>query len=84
VFAALAEFIRVLINRAPTRAWTLPVPAVRLGCPPAMTEEQGRHARDLLARPENTVTSIAKLLGVLQEQDLQLRDQDEGRSPGTR
>ncbi|UUU45161.1 HTH domain-containing protein [Streptomyces sp. NBC_00162] len=26
--------------------------------------EQVRHARDLLARPENTVTSIAKLLGV--------------------
>ncbi|MFD7779022.1 helix-turn-helix domain-containing protein [Streptomyces sp. NPDC059753] len=36
----------------------------RLGRPPAMTEEQVRHARDLLARPENTVTSIAKLLGV--------------------
>ncbi|MFE0911303.1 helix-turn-helix domain-containing protein [Streptomyces sp. NPDC058812] len=29
-----------------------------------MTEEQVWHARDLLARPENTVTSIAKLLGV--------------------
>jgi predicted transcriptional regulator len=29
-----------------------------------MTDEQVRHARDLLARPENTVTSIAKLLGV--------------------
>jgi hypothetical protein len=29
-----------------------------------MTEEQVRHARDLLACPENTVTSIAKLLGV--------------------
>ncbi|WP_265106985.1 helix-turn-helix domain-containing protein [Streptomyces sp. ET3-23] len=29
-----------------------------------MTEEQIRHARDLLTRPENTVTSIAKLLGV--------------------
>ncbi|MFE9490633.1 helix-turn-helix domain-containing protein [Streptomyces sp. NPDC006641] len=36
----------------------------RLGRPPAMTEEQVRHARDLLARPENTVISIAKLLGV--------------------
>ncbi|MEV6653986.1 helix-turn-helix domain-containing protein [Streptomyces sp. NPDC051219] len=32
--------------------------------PPAMTPEQVRHARDLLTRPENTVTSIAKLLGV--------------------
>ncbi|MEU9197856.1 helix-turn-helix domain-containing protein [Streptomyces hundungensis] len=29
-----------------------------------MTDEQVRHARDLLARPENTVTSIVKLLGV--------------------
>ncbi|MFJ3311146.1 helix-turn-helix domain-containing protein [Streptomyces sp. NPDC086549] len=29
-----------------------------------MTDEQVRHARDLLARSENTVTSIAKLLGV--------------------
>jgi predicted transcriptional regulator len=29
-----------------------------------MTDEQVRYARDLLARPENTVTSIAKLLGV--------------------
>jgi hypothetical protein len=49
-----------------------------------MTEEQVRHARDLLARPENTVTSIAKLLGVLHKHDLQLRDRDEGRSPRTR
>ncbi|CAM5660508.1 hypothetical protein SATRM34S_06872 [Streptomyces atroolivaceus] len=29
-----------------------------------MTEEQVRHARDLLARPENAVTSIAELLCV--------------------
>ncbi|WP_107047443.1 Hin recombinase [Streptomyces sp. NRRL F-2664] len=29
-----------------------------------MTPEQVRHARDLLTRPQNTVTSIAKLLGV--------------------
>jgi transposase-like protein len=29
-----------------------------------MTEEQVRHARALLADPENTITSIAKLLGV--------------------
>ncbi|WP_250293663.1 hypothetical protein [Streptomyces atroolivaceus] len=36
----------------------------RLGRPPTMAEEQVRHARDLLARPENAVTSIAKLLGV--------------------
>ena len=36
----------------------------RLGRPPAMTAEQIRHARDLLARPDNTVSSIARLLGV--------------------
>ena len=29
-----------------------------------MTAEQIRHARDLLTHPGNTVTSIAKLLGV--------------------
>ncbi|MCX4792057.1 MULTISPECIES: helix-turn-helix domain-containing protein [unclassified Streptomyces] len=36
----------------------------RLGRPPAMTEEQVRHARDLLTHPENSVSSIAKFLGV--------------------
>ena len=36
----------------------------RLGRPPAMTAEQIRHARDLLTRPDNTVSSIAGLLGV--------------------
>ncbi|WP_406729628.1 helix-turn-helix domain-containing protein [Streptomyces sp. GD-15H] len=35
-----------------------------MGRPPAMTEEQVRHARALLAQPENTITSIARLLGV--------------------
>lgn len=29
-----------------------------------MTPEQVRHARDLLARPDNTVSSIARLLNV--------------------
>ena len=37
---------------------------VRLGRPPAMTPEQIRHAHDLLTRPDNTVSSIARLLGV--------------------
>ncbi|MFF1748158.1 helix-turn-helix domain-containing protein [Streptomyces mirabilis] len=36
----------------------------RIGRPPAMNVEQIRHARALLAQPENTITSIAKLLGV--------------------
>lgn len=65
VFAALAEFIRELIVQgtheglAEARAR-----GERIGRPPAMTEEQVRHARALLAQPENTVASIAKLLGV--------------------
>jgi predicted transcriptional regulator len=29
-----------------------------------MTAEQIRHARDLLTRPDNTVSSIARLLGI--------------------
>jgi DNA invertase Pin-like site-specific DNA recombinase len=65
VFAALAEFVRELIvegtheglNAARARG-------VRVGRPPAMTPEQIRHARDLLTRPENTISSIARLLGV--------------------
>ncbi|MFI0420727.1 recombinase family protein [Spongiactinospora sp. 9N601] len=65
VFAALAEFIRELIvegtheGLAAARAR-----GQRLGRPPAMTAEQIRHARDLLTRPENTVSSVARLLGV--------------------
>ena len=65
VFAALAEFIRELIIEG-TREGLDAARArgVRLGRPPAMTAEQIRHARDLLTRPDNTVSSIARLLGV--------------------
>jgi DNA invertase Pin-like site-specific DNA recombinase len=65
VFAALAEFIRELIVEG-TREGLDAARArgVRLGRPPAMTAEQIRHARDLLTRPDNTVSSIAWLLGV--------------------
>lgn len=65
VFAALAEFIRELIVQgthegiASARAR-----GERLGRPPAMTEEQIRHARAMLADPEASISSIAKLLGV--------------------
>lgn len=65
VFAALAEFIRELIVQgthegiAAARAR-----GERLGRPPAMTDEQVRHARSMLANPEASITSIAKLLGV--------------------
>lgn len=65
VFAALAEFIRELIVQGTNEGLDAArARGARLGRPPTMTEEQVRHARDLLARPENTVTSIAKLLGV--------------------
>ena len=65
VFAALAEFICELIVEG-TREGLDAARArgVRLGRPPAMTAEQIRHARDLLTRPDNTVSSIARLLGV--------------------
>jgi DNA invertase Pin-like site-specific DNA recombinase len=65
VFAALAEFIRELIVEG-TREGLQAARACgqRLGRPPALTPEQVRHARDLLARPDNTVASIARLLGV--------------------
>ncbi|MFI5534954.1 helix-turn-helix domain-containing protein [Nocardia sp. NPDC051900] len=36
----------------------------RLDRPPAMTTEQIRQARAILTRPEETVSSVARLLGV--------------------
>ncbi|MFH9871624.1 recombinase family protein [Streptomyces lydicus] len=65
VFAALAEFIRELIVQGTHEGLEAArARGERIGRPPAMTAEQIRHARALLAQPENTVTSIAKLLGV--------------------
>jgi DNA invertase Pin-like site-specific DNA recombinase len=65
VFAALAEFIRELIVEGTHEGLDAArARGVRLGRPPAMSAEQVRHARDLLARPDNTVSSIARLLGV--------------------
>ena len=65
VFAALAEFIRELIVEG-TRDGLAAARArgQRLGRPPALTPEQVEHARYLLTRPENTIASIARLLGV--------------------
>jgi DNA invertase Pin-like site-specific DNA recombinase len=65
VFAALAEFIRELIVEG-TREGLAAAQArgQRLGRPPAMTPEQIRHARALLAQPDATIASIARLLGV--------------------
>jgi DNA invertase Pin-like site-specific DNA recombinase len=65
VFAALAEFIRELIiegtheGLAAARAR-----GTRLGRPPAMTPEKLRHARAMLTQPEESISSIARLVGV--------------------
>ncbi|MFJ2203302.1 recombinase family protein [Streptomyces violaceusniger] len=65
VFAALAEFIRELIVQGTNEGLDAArARGARLGRPPAMTDEQIQHARDLLTRPKNTVASIARLLGV--------------------
>jgi DNA invertase Pin-like site-specific DNA recombinase len=65
VFAALAEFIRELIVQGTHEGLAAArARGQRLGRPPAMTEEQIRHARAMLADPEASITSIAKLLGV--------------------
>src|SRR5690242_7097882 len=65
VFAALAEFIRELIVQGTHEGLAAArARGERLGRPPAMTEEQIRHARAMLADPEASITSIAKLLGV--------------------
>ncbi|HMD92202.1 MAG TPA: helix-turn-helix domain-containing protein [Trebonia sp.] len=65
VFAALAEFIRELIAEG-TREGLDAARArgQRLGRPPAMTAEQIRQARDMLTLPRNSISSIARLLGV--------------------
>lgn len=65
VFAALAEFIRELIVEGTNEGLAAArARGQRLGRPPAMTPEQARHARALLAQPDATVSSIARLLGV--------------------
>lgn len=65
VFAALAEFIRELIVQGTHEGLAAArARGQRLGRPPAMTEEQVRHARAMLADPEASISSIAKLLGV--------------------
>ncbi|MEE4589168.1 MULTISPECIES: recombinase family protein [Streptomyces violaceusniger group] len=65
VFAALAEFIRELIVQGTHEGLAAArARGERIGRPPAMTPEQIRHARALLTDPENSVTSIVKLLGI--------------------
>ncbi|PXY16472.1 DNA invertase (plasmid) [Prauserella coralliicola] len=65
VFAALAEFIRELIVEGTNEGLAAArARGQRLGRPPALTPEQVRHARSLLADPDNSIASIARLLGV--------------------
>lgn len=65
VFAALAEFIRELIVQGTHEGLAAArARGERIGRPPAMNEEQIRHARSMLADPEASIASIAKLLGV--------------------
>jgi len=65
VFAALAEFIRELIVEGTLEGLDAArARGQRLGRPPAMTPEQVRHARALLAQPDASIASIARLLGV--------------------
>lgn len=65
VFAALAEFVRELIVTG-TREGLAAARArgQRLGRPPALDADQIRQARVLLTRPDESVSSIARLLGV--------------------
>ena len=65
VFAALAEFIRELIVEGTLEGLAAArARGQRLGRPPAMTREQIRHTRALLAQPDATIASIARLIGV--------------------
>jgi DNA invertase Pin-like site-specific DNA recombinase len=65
VFASLAEFIRELIVEGTKEGLDAArARGVRLGRPPALDSEQIRHARQLLTEPDNSVASIARLLGV--------------------
>ncbi|MEV6071866.1 recombinase family protein [Nocardia sp. NPDC052001] len=65
VFAALAEFIRELIVQGTNEGLAAArARGQRLGRPPAMTAEQIRQARAMLTQPEESVSSIARLLGV--------------------
>ncbi|WP_435828110.1 recombinase family protein [Nocardia testacea] len=63
VFAALAEFIRELIVEG-THEGLAAARGQRLGRPPAMSEEQIRQARVVLTRPDESISSSARLLGI--------------------
>lgn len=65
VFAALAEFIRELIVSGTREGLAAARARGRVGGrPTVVTPEIIRAARDMLPNPENSITSIAKILGV--------------------
>ncbi|MFI1051504.1 recombinase family protein [Streptomyces griseoruber] len=65
VFAALAEFIRELIVSGTREGLDAARARGRVGGRPTVaTPEIIRAARDMLPNPENSITSIAKILGV--------------------
>ncbi|MFI6522595.1 recombinase family protein [Spirillospora sp. NPDC050679] len=65
VFAALAEFIRELIVAGTHEGLAAARARGRVGGRPTVVDEALlRQARDLLPNPDNSITSIAKLLGV--------------------
>jgi DNA invertase Pin-like site-specific DNA recombinase len=65
VFAALAEFIRELIISGTREGLAAARARGRVGGRPSVvTPELLRAARDMLPNPENSITAIAKLLGV--------------------
>ncbi len=65
VFAGLADFGRATISAGTSDGLAAARAAgQRLGRPPALTPEQLREVRALLLRPEHTISSVARELGV--------------------
>jgi DNA invertase Pin-like site-specific DNA recombinase len=65
VFAGLADFGRATISAGTSDGLAeARARGKRLGRPPALTPEQLREVRALLLRPEHTISSVARALGV--------------------
>jgi len=65
VFAGLADFGRATISAGTSDGLAAArARGKRLGRPPALTPEQLREVRALLLRPEHTISSVARVLGV--------------------
>jgi DNA invertase Pin-like site-specific DNA recombinase len=65
VFAGLADFGRATISAGTSDGLAAArARGKRLGRPPALTPEQLREVRALLQRPEHTISSVARAIGV--------------------